>query len=76
MKKFLLYAVLFAVHFAVSFVCNWILSESANIIQTLISSVVFVLIYPVVLHFLKKEKERANLAANCRLAKFPFDESL
>lgn len=56
MKKFLLYAVLFAVHFAVSLVFNWILGESANIIQTLISSVVFILIYPVVLHFLTKRK--------------------
>ncbi len=59
MKKFLLYAVLFAVHFAVSLVCNWILGESANIIKTLISSVVFVLIYPVVLHFLKKRKRES-----------------
>ena len=56
MKKFLLYAVLFAVHFAVSLLFNWILGESANIIQTLISSVVFILIYPVVLHFLTKRK--------------------
>ena len=59
MKKFLLYAVLFAVHFAVSLVFNWILGESANIIQTLISSVVFILIYPVVLHFLTKRKRES-----------------
>ena len=59
MKKFLLYAVLFAVHFVVSFVCNWILGGSANIIQTLISSVVFILIYPAVLHFLAKRKRES-----------------
>ena len=61
MKKFLLYAVLFAVHFAVSLVCNWILGGSANIIQTLVSSVVFILIYPAVLHFLAKRKRVKTL---------------
>ena len=56
MKKFLLYAVLFAVHFVVSLAFDWMLCGSADIIQTLISSVVFILIYPVVLHFLTKRK--------------------
>ena len=60
MKKFLLYIVLFAVHFAVLLVCNWILGGSANIIQSLVSSVVFILIYPAVLHFLAKKKKSEN----------------
>lgn len=59
MKKFLLYAILFAVHFVISLACNWMLGGSADIIQTLISSVVFILIYPVVLHFLKKRKRES-----------------
>ena len=59
MKKFLLYAVLFAVHFAVSLVCNWIFDGSANIIRTLISSVVFILIYPAVLNFFAKRKRES-----------------
>ena len=42
------YTVLFVVYFVVALVCNWILAGSANIIQTLISAVVFILVYPVV----------------------------
>ena len=70
MKKFFLYAILFAVHFAVLLVCNWILGGSVNIIQTLVSSVVFILVYPAVLHFLAKRKrvktpeERINKLEN------------
>ena len=54
------YTVLFVVYFVVALVCNWILAGSAKIIQTLISAVVFILVYPVVLRFLRKEKERTN----------------
>lgn len=56
MMKFLPYAVLLVVHFVVSLVCNWVLGGSANMIQALLSSVVFISICPAVFRFLAKRK--------------------
>ena len=59
MKKILYFALMFMVHFAVSLMFNWIFGESEHIGKMIISSVLFVLIYSALLHFISKGKRES-----------------
>lgn len=59
MKKFLSFALRVVVLFAVSLMCNWIFSKPEHIGETLISSILTVLICSAIFHFVGKGRKES-----------------